>query len=588
MCGIFLKINRGSERLDVSQCNRALSTLSRRGPDLTVSKIIDKNIFIGHTILSLTGESIAEQSLTYCTSRSKRFRVALNGEIYNYRELAKKWLMNHVVLTPKTTDTEILVNLCEVIPIDKIPEILDGMYAYILIDEVDQSIYLSRDLQGEKSLYIYEDEKTIIASSEIQAIKQVTSLELNRTVFSEYFRTRHFMQPTKTAYKRVRQLQPGATEQIKFNAFGIKLIKLLSKNSLIDASRIENNISRSNDDLADELDEILIKNTKEMIPNGHKYASIISGGVDSSLLTHYITNYGNPDCLIAVNNVGKDSIANDLSGFEKIYNRPIDIININPFEYAAEISNCQKVCGSPLLSHSFTSQSIMSRYLHSMGYKVMYGGEGADEYFGGYNTYLQPNLKKVRYSQSAYMNYMEDLDYLQNDSESSLGDELSAAWRSSLEAYAPYFKGDELIRLAMMYADSAYQLPSVGLRGADLMSMMWGMETRSIFLRKDVISFALNLPISAKIDLKQQDSVMQTKVLLKKLFLRYYPLELLSEKQGFTGFPGESAKFLGELEDYLTFESIGIGKPKNKLLTSSPILWKLTNIEYFLRNGQYT
>jgi asparagine synthetase B (glutamine-hydrolysing) len=144
---------------------------------------------------------------------------------------------------------------------------------------------------------------------------------------------------------------------------------------------------------------------------------------------------------------------------------------------------------------------------------------------------------------------------------------------------------EEQTALAMMYGDAAYQLSSVGLRGADLMSMMWSVETRSILLRRPIVEFALNLPMAAKIDRKATDPNLRTKVLLKKLFLRYYPAELLVQKQGFAGFPNESAAYLGQPEDFLAFDTLRI-RPTSEAIArySRATMWKLANVEYFLRS----
>jgi hypothetical protein len=134
----------------------------------------------------------------------------------------------------------------------------------------------------------------------------------------------------------------------------------------------------------------------------------------------------------------------------------------------------------------------------------------------------------------------------------------------------------------MMLADSAFQLSSVGLRGSDIMSMMWSVESRSIFLAKNIISFALNLPLKAKIDRDNQNPNLRTKILLKKLFQRYFPEELIFKKQGFTGFPNESGEYLGSIEDYMVFDTLGIKKP-SQIAFSRETNWKLINLEYFLR-----
>ena len=97
--------------------------------------------------------------------------------------------------------------------------------------------------------------------------------------------------------------------------------------------------------------------------------------------------------------------------------------------------------------------------------------------------------------------------------------------------------------------DSAIQLPSVGLRGCDLMSMNHSVEPRSVFLRKPLMKFALNLPLKFKLKIKKNGN-SETKILLKKLYLRYFPKKLLYKKQGFSGFPNEMGKFLGTFNKF--------------------------------------
>ena len=163
--------------------------------------------------------------------------------------------------------------------------------------------------------------------------------------------------------------------------------------------------------------------------------------------------------------------------------------------------------------------------------------------------------------------------------------ELHDVWCEALSAYAAVEDERDRAVLAMMYADTAHQLACVGLRGADLMSMMWSVETRTVLVRKPILEFALNLPVHAKIDPAASNPNLRTKVLLKKLFLRHYPAALLVEKQGFAGFPNESAAYLGAPEDYLAFDTMRVvpreaGAEPYGRATS----WKLANVEYFLRS----
>ena len=74
----------------------------------------------------------------------------------------------------------------------------------------------------------------------------------------------------------------------------------------------------------------------------------------------------------------------------------------------------------------------------------------------------------------------------------------------------------------------------------------------------------------------------QISILLKKLFLRYFPNKLLYLKQGFAGFPDESGRYLGDINSYMFFKKLGI--KNKKAINYENNLWKIINIEYFLRN----
>ena len=584
MCGILAVIPKADFRLDPSACRRALSTLSWRGPDHTISEVWENQVFIGQTVLSLTGDTHGRNTI-YTKSTSGRYMVAFNGEIYNYRELAQRWLHDRLELTHETSDTEVLVNLHEVFPADEIPDLLDGMYAYTVLDEVEGVLHVSRDIQGEKSLFVYEDERIIVISSEIPAIQQlVPGLSLDIQSLRDYFRTRHFMLFSRTAYRDMCQILPGSLKRLKVATGQWSTVAHKKLSDWIDPARMEANASRSIDSLADELDALLTQSVKEMLPLGQSYAAVVSGGVDSSLLGHYLVKYGQPDMLVAVNHIGKDLISSDLSGFEKSLGQNIDVLHITKETYATEIIRCQETSRSPLHSHSFVAQSLMSALVQSKGCRVMFGGEGADEFFGGYDAYLNDVIDSGNFSPSPYLSHNKpELSFIDDDP-SNLQRDLEDAWSEAQQAYASVMDPKARLPLAMMYGDAAYQLPAVGLRSADLMSMNSSVETRSVFLRRQLATFALNLPIGARINRKSNNSNLRTKVLLKHLFLRCYPESLLVKKQGFAGFPNESADYLGDLADYMTFDTLGIQRPESMYHYSPATLWKLANVEYFLRS----
>lgn len=586
MCGILAVVTKAGE-IDLGACRRALSTMHWRGPDFSVSRVWENRLFLGQTVLSITGEPW-DGAGQYHRSRSGRFELLYNGEIYNFRELEARFFQARPELAPRyRTDTEVLVNLHEVLSPGDVPALLDGMFAYVGFDAQARQLHVARDMQGEKSLYIYEDAQQVVIASEIRAILAlIPGIPLDPQALRDYFRTRHLMLFERTVYQGIRQLLPGRVETLDLDLLKWSEVWRSNLRDWIDPERLRENRRRSVDSLADELESLLVQCVREMIPVGRRYAVVVSGGVDSSLLAHYLLKNGIPQVLVAINHVGKDRISRDLSEFERGLGRAIDTLRVYPATYAAEIPRCQRTCGSPLHSHSFVGQAIQSAFVRAAGCRVLFGGDGADELFGGYEAYLGSHSPNGPFSPSPYTAHQIPLLAFNEDSPTQLQNDLAGAWADALEAYAFIEQPQERAALAMMYCDAAYQLSQVGLRGADLMSMMWSVETRSVYLRRPVVQFALNLPAPMKANPDPMcPPLLRAKPLLKRLFLRHFRASFLSEKQGFAGFPNESAVCLGDPADYRAMAMLNVSHSSVRpALSDAATAWKLVNVEYFLRH----
>ena len=136
----------------------------------------------------------------------------------------------------------------------------------------------------------------------------------------------------------------------------------------------------------------------------------------------------------------------------------------------------------------------------------------------------------------------------------------------------------------MMLNDFSYQVSNVGLRGGDLMAMANSVEQRSVFIRKNIIKYALNLPIEFKINNEAKNKKMKSKFLIKKIIEKYFGEHLIFEKQGFSGFPNKLNNFLGPKKNYIIREILGF-KNYDKLINSidKNLQWKINNTELFLR-----
>ena len=587
MCGILIVVRKNDSPLkeEAPSLHRALSNLRFRGPDYEFETYPHERLYFGQTVLSLTGE-FNKPSGDYLKSKSKRYQLAFNGEIYNYRAIKDKYqklLFN--MPDSKLTDSEVLVNLFDTLDSKEIADEIDGMYAYVVYDQKDRSIQISRDPQGEKTLYIFEDDKDIIIASDIKTILALRpSIKLNLNELKDYFSTRHMMSVGRTHFNGISQILPGQTLSFSLDSSKWLTTNHLKVNSWIDPDRYYQNDKRSIEDLTDELDAILTESFKEMIPTDREFASVLSGGVDSSLLSAYAVEFGNPKTLVAVNHIGKEQISHDLIAFEKILNKKVNVVNVDAITYAGSIPKCQNALSGPIYSHSFVGQALQSQYVRGLGCKAMFGGEGADELFGGYSCYLDSYRRNINlpFSMSPYSTFSPSIkfDGYEHD---EIKSELETIWQKALQAYSFVEDESERAAHAMMNCDLVHQVPAVGLRGADLMSMMWSIETRSVFLRRKLIKFGINLPMKFKADNLETDDVFKTKKILKKLFVKKYNKDLLFKKQGFSGFPNESGAFLGDEKYFITPDILKISK--NELLNlDRSTEWKLINMEYFLRN----
>tara|TARA_R110000868_G_scaffold155691_6_gene382182 strand:- start:54230 stop:55990 length:1761 start_codon:yes stop_codon:yes gene_type:complete len=585
MCGILNIINKKKEPINISRANRALSKLYWRGPDLKAVYQPEKYIFLGQTVLSLVGNIQSERQGSFLWSDSKRFYTNFNGEIYNYQDLANQYLKNKLNIESKTTDTEVLAKLHDELDLIQIPSKLDGMYVYSIYDQSSKRIYFTRDMQGEKTLYLYEDDDFFIASSQIDAIKEfIPNLKINSDALKDYFHTRHFLQINRTAYQKVKQLKIGSTGCLDLSTMSYKIIHQEKVHDLVTETKMNQLNKLRESDLVEMLDDLLSQCVRQMVPTDRKFASVLSGGIDSSLLSAISIKYRRPDVLVAINHIGKEHISNDLTKFENKINQKISLLNVTPSLYFSEINKCILSLGSPLLSHSFVGQSIQSRHVMNEGCKALFGGEGADELFGGYECYLSPALN-THTSPSFYSGFFEqENDFFQYNAD-QLRSELHECWVQALQTYNFINDLSERVQQAQMLCDFNTQVANVAMRGADVTSMQWSIETRSIFVRKPIVEFALNLPVKYKLNSAHPNPLMRTKYLLKKVFEKYLGTDLILNKQGFSGFPNESAVMLGSFDDFLSVDFLGISKNKLKGKMSRELQWKIINTEHFLRNS---
>ncbi len=580
MCGVLVAFAKKGQ-LNQEYCKEASKKIFSRGPDFNFSRFeMSNRLFLSQTVLSITGKP--ELNLEYAKSKNNRYELLFNGEIYNFKKLQSEYLDKKELYNLSGSDTETVINLHQVFEPIKVRKIIEGMFAYVVYDNQEKKLVISRDIIGEKVLYQYEDEKLLVISSQLGPILEIVKdLKINKKILKKYFYTRHLLTQKETVFEKVSVFQPGNTLEINLLNCDKKIIDSEKLSDLVDTKRIKDNYKKSDYEILDIAHNALKDNAEFLTPESSFY-SVVSGGIDSSLVSKYLDASSKIDPkYICLQFPGKDEVASNVEVFEKYFRNNIEQVNVDIDLFQSYIDECYKSICMPLPTHSFISQAILAREVNKNSAKILFTGDGGDELFGGYEFYKTVNFnKKYSFNPSVYSGVFNQGVIFKNFDIDEINYESNTEWINTLKNYEEFDSIEANIQ-SILLLDTRIQLESVGIRASDTMSMMSSVESRGFFLTKNILKLALNLPANKKI-LINNDSV-ETRPLMKNLFLKNFDQFLLKPKQGFSGFPNESMKRLinnfNITKEYLDIENF----EKLDLKNSLALEWKFLNIEYFLK-----
>ena len=584
MCGIFIAFSKKEVSLDIDKCRLSLKKMSHRGPDFMFDSLQFKDrLYMGQTILSITG-SPDNELLNYQVSKNNRFNLVLNGEIYNYKELAKKYLNNDIL--PTGTDTEILVNLYEKLSPKKIANELNGMYAYCVYDRKKQIIYISRDLIGEKVLYRYEDDDYILLASETSTLLHyLGKYKLNIESIYKYFYSRHLLAHDLTEFQQIQVFPVGKTIGISLQESSTKTINVKTLKNLICKDQYERLSNMHESEIINEFDSICRNTAKKLAPK-LKYASVFSGGIDSSLASWYMLQEEHkPSLLVGLVFDEKDQVSKKLDLFEKKINHDILSIDVSEDLFTKAMEKFYREYRIIMPTHSYVSQMILSEEIRNQDCKVLIGGDGADELFGGYEFYKKfaSLAKNSNENISPYSGYVDSEINFKNYNKQHSRNLINKQWNEALNLFSHIQTKEEKNLQTALYLDSLIEMETVGLRSSDLMSMANSVESRSFYVTREMLEFSINLPIKYKINFDEKNPLLVTKPLLKKVYTKIFSQDLLFEKQGYSGYPNESAEKILKGE-YINFMDTLHPINNLKSIKKRSLEWKIMNVELFLKS----
>lgn len=541
MCGIVGFVGARADMDEILQA--MMDRIVHRGPD-GEGRFVDGQVALGHRRLSIIDLEGGKQPMF---NEDGSLVVVFNGEVYNFQELREQLLAaGHTFAT--RSDTEVLLHGYE----EWGKEMLDrlrGMFTFALWDSRAKTLLLARDHFGIKPLYYYQNPETgtLMFGSEIKSFLAHPEFqkELNADQLELYL-SYQYSPGENTFFKGVKKLLPAHWLEWKDGSVTVQRYW-------------EPSFTPDHSLTLEQWEEEISAAMQESV-SAHKIAdvevgSFLSSGVDSS----YMAALANVDKTFTVGFADKQY---DETDFAREFSQHIGVKNfayrITPEEYWANLGNIQYHMDEPLADAASVALYFVNREA-SKQVKVCLSGEGADEFFGGYNIYKEPFtvswydrlplwLRRAVGSVAECLPPVHGINFLVRRSrpleERYIGNTNLMGERRKkhlLKNYRGSVKPTDLSRklfdktkgqdpvTRMEFCDLNLWMVGDILLKADKMSMANSLELRVPFLDKKVFELARRIPTECKVN------AGQTKIAMRGAAEKTIPARTADKKK--LGFP---------------------------------------------------
>jgi asparagine synthase (glutamine-hydrolysing) len=383
MCGIVGIINKTGQQADLPLLQKMASTIHHRGPD-DDGVMIDGPVGFFHKRLSIIDIANGKQPMSFnnCT-------IVYNGEIYNYIELREDLKKKgHSFRT--SSDTEVILHMYVEYG-ETFVNILNGMFAFIIYDKKADKLFVARDHFGIKPLYWYKDNKLIAFGSEIKALLAHPNIkaEADNDNLFEYL-TFQFIMGEETMFRNIFKILPGHFLTIGLKDWEIQQTKYWEPNFKVDQFHTE-------EYFIVELQNILNETIRQQLRSDVPVGTYLSGGIDSSLVTILCSKYLNKPIKSFSGAFHEGPEFSELE-YARIAAKEArsELFEIFPTEdeFIDLLPQLIYYLDEPVAGPGLFPQYIVSK-LASQHVKVVLGGQGGDEIFGGYTRYLVAYLEQA-------------------------------------------------------------------------------------------------------------------------------------------------------------------------------------------------
>lgn len=372
--------------------NNMLQTLSHRGPD-EEDIYINKNVCLGHNRLISSDPKGGKQPMIEKYSFGE-YVIISDCQIYNAKEL-KETLTQNGFSFNSYSDIEILLKGYIHYKSDIVNHI-NGIFAFAIWNTQTQELFIARDRFGIKPLFYTQNADSFIFASELKAIFEYPGIQkvLDSQGISELFGLGPANTPGLTVYKDIFEVKPG--HFAIYNQSGLHIEKYWELKTKIHLDDFQTTCITAKDILEDSINR--------QIPSDMSICTFLSGGLDSSILSYYISNYRKENGLSTLDTYSVDYIDNDKNFVKSDFQPNSDNYYINIMTNNIYSNHHTVILDTPDLAKALEDVLIArdvpgmadvdsSLYLFCKEVKkeknISIMGECADEVFGGYPWFFR-------------------------------------------------------------------------------------------------------------------------------------------------------------------------------------------------------
>lgn len=559
MCGICGVISRdGDHPVGESLLRTMNNSMTHRGPD-DAGHYIDDRAGLAMRRLSIIDLSTGHQPIP---NEDQTVWIVFNGEIYNYQEIRRDLEQKgHLFVTQ--SDTEAIVHAYEEYGVECLHR-LNGMFTFAIWDTVQQQFFMARDRLGIKPMYYHLSRHHLIFGSELKAVlaHPETPRTINFTALDQFLTLEYIPSP-HTIFEDVHKLPPGHWMLLKNGRLTIQ--------QYWNIERMD--VPQSDDACIEHLTDLIRDAVKIRMIADVPLGAFLSGGIDSSTIVSFMSELASQPVKTFSIGFGNRTY-NELPFARQV----AEMYGTNHYEEFLEADIADMAMR--LVSHfdePFGDFSIFPTYLVSEVARrfvtVTLSGDGGDEIFGGYDTYVAQNMDQRYYGRLPGWMRQRALPFMLNmlppqpakkgfinkAKRFVEGGALPPAWqhtrwmmfmndRDKSQLYRPdvvtALNGDSPGLLIERYFDEAapqnqlakqqyvdvktYMVDDILVK-VDRMSMATSLEARVPLLDHRIVEFALNLPPHLKLHNGE------TKVILRRVMKDRLPESILKKpKEGFS------------------------------------------------------